>query len=89
MWAGFQFFNAYGHEAQDVFVQTHVTFHFCYGIGWRIKIQKDIVALLVFANAIGEGAKAPLLGLSDLAAKLVTISENEVVKASTCDAGIS
>ncbi len=65
-----QLFHADGHEAQHVFVDRQLTFHFLHRRRGSVDGQQGVVSLAVLLDAIGEVAKAPVLDLGHPAALL-------------------
>ena len=61
----YQFFDADGHEAQDVFIDRQLTFHFLDRCGRRIDAKQGIVTLAVLLHPIGEVAQTPILDLGN------------------------
>ena len=55
-------------EAKDLGRQSHPPLHLSDGVVWCIDIQKREVRLAALLDFIGQGLKAPVLALGDLAA---------------------
>ena len=54
-----------GHEAQNVFRQTHLTLHLLDGRSRRGDVHQGVVGLAVLVDAVGEGLEAPVLNPAD------------------------
>ena len=68
--AFFQLVDAHGHEAQNVFIDAHLAFHFSNGRRRCFNVQQGVVGLAILANAVGETLEAPIFVLGNLAATL-------------------
>src|SRR6185369_2742135 len=63
--------DADGEEADDVLVDVRLALELGDGRGRGVEVEGDVMRLAVLGDAIGEGAKAPGLGLDDLPAIVV------------------
>src|SRR5690606_3800841 len=68
--AFFQLVHAHCHEAQNVFIDAHLAFHFSNGSRGGVDVEKGIVSLAVLADAVGETLEAPIFVLGNLAPAL-------------------
>jgi hypothetical protein len=59
------FFNPDGHEADDVFIETHLALHLGHGVMRGSDVHQRKVSLAVLADAVGQRLQAPVFGPAD------------------------